>query len=128
MLRAALRSPHPHRWLCASSRSCSWVAVTVLFCDSCGYGRHAQKLAETLKDSGAAVLTDGRGAVGSYEVSAAVVGSTGGSVSLWSKRATGEPSTPQAFLALNSLLQSELRQLRRLHEKLRQPELNAPPP
>lgn len=82
--------------------------ITILYCASCGYGPHARRLADELRAcDGAEVALDGSGAPGAYEVSAVATG--GGSRSLWSKLTTGEPSTPEAHLALGSLLRRELR-------------------
>ncbi len=122
---------------CTTAAATCWATVTILYCESCGYERHARRLAEALKgaqqagvsetqgvrhrvadvcadpsaDSGVSIVTDGSGRAGAFEVSFCARGAA--AQPIWSKLGLGEPSTPEAFRALNTLLVGELRALRR---------------
>ena len=86
------------------------VELCVRFCESCGYRKHATALAQELRRDGCTVTLDSGGAVGEYEVSVSLPGST---IHLWSKKQTGEPSTPEAYAALIQFVKQELSALRR---------------
>ena len=86
-------------------------SVSVLFCESCGYTRFAATLAQELRGEGCTVHLDSGGGVGEFEVSATLTDST--RKTLWSKRETGEPSSPEAHQALVEFVRRELRALRR---------------
>lgn len=85
--------------------------LSVRFCESCGYRKYATALAQELTADGYTVKLDSGGAVGEYEVSVSLPGST---IHLWSKKQTGgEPSTPEAYAALIDFVKQELSALRR---------------
>ena len=95
----------------SSSSSAPAPAVSVRFCESCGYAKFATALAQELRGEGCTVTLDASGAVGEYEVSASLP--DGADRTLWSKRETGEPSFPEAHQALIEFVRRELRALRR---------------
>jgi hypothetical protein len=120
--RAKLRSTRVcmrHTALSLSRRLASTSALPppaelcVRFCESCGYRKYATALAQELgRDAACTVKLDGSGAVGEYEVSVSLP-STPPVQQLWSKKRTGEPSTPEAFAALTQFVKQELHALRR---------------